>query len=148
MQKVWRISGISVVWGTLIIGCVMMGSSCAKKIYVPVERVRFERDTLAVIKSRVDTILERDTVRIEQRGDTVLVREVRWRERVRMHSDTVYKSKTDSVSIPVPVEVEKPVEVERPQTFWQKLSGTIGSVVIIFALTLFLIRLLRKKYIR
>ena len=96
----------------LLLGCK------AQTMYVPVERKTTEyRD-----QYRLDSVYYRDTVRITQRGDTVLKDVVRWRER--FVRDTVHYTKTDSV----PVIVEKRVEVKVNElTKWQNIRMRIGD---------------------
>ena len=54
-------------------------------------------DTVRVMERSVDTIVERDSVVIERTGDTVTIRQVRWRERVSIIHDTVYQRSVDTV---------------------------------------------------
>lgn len=95
---------------------VMMCSSCRQTEYVAVESVR--TDTVRVKEVRADTLVKSDSTVIRTAGDTVYTD--RWHTvyRVRERADTVYRSRVDS--IPVPYEVVKTVEVEKPLSWWQR----------------------------
>ncbi len=100
----------------LVTALVMTCSSCSRTEYVTVESVR--TDTLRTVRQRTDTLVVRDSTVVRPVGDTVYTD--RWHTvyRVSVNTDTVYRSKTDT--IPVPYEVEKTVEVTRPLTWWQR----------------------------
>lgn len=103
---------------------------CTSTRYVPVETVRelttHTADTLRLVQLRVDTVLERDSVAVIVRGDTVLQTRFRDRLRVQLRHDTVKKVSRDTVTTyierPVPYEVEKRVEVEKRLSWWQKTT--------------------------
>lgn len=92
MRKYIFIMILTGLWAVLSCGCV-------KKIYVPVENVRVLTDTVMSSGRVSDTVIMRDSVRIEQKGDTVY--ETRWhtRERTHIRTDTVYRQHTDTVRI-------------------------------------------------
>ena len=74
----------------------MLLCSCSATKYVPVETVRTEKEE--VTRWRTDTVTQGDTRLIYIKGDTVIDRRERWRERVREVRDTVYVERTDSPS--------------------------------------------------
>ncbi len=120
--------------------CVLCG--CTRKVYVPVERVVVRSDTLRENLVRVDSVMERDSVVVMQRGDTVY--STRWRERVRVRElrDTVYKVLRDSVRCPVPY------PVERKLTSWERAKMSIGgpvAVIVVIVAAIVVIRLLRAR---
>lgn len=96
----------------MMVAAMVLLSGC-KTVYVPVETVR--TDTLMVAHIVTDSVLvdryTRDSVYIHEKDDTVWFEKWhtryvdRWRDRVT--HDTIYKSKTDSVT--VTREVEKPL---------------------------------------
>lgn len=85
----WRGVFVGLCVGLCMVVCVGCGSR-----YVPVhyyherERVRVERDSVYFA----------DTVRIAERGDTVLMEVVKWRTRYKSATDTVVR--VDTVAIP------------------------------------------------
>ena len=106
-----------------------------KTVLVPVEKVKIEyRDRL-----RVDSVYNRDTVNIYERGDTVYLQTIKWRERFKL--DTVSVVRVDS--IPYPVEVVKEVNV---LTKWQRLRLNALNIIaiIIVGYIIIKIRLLQK----
>ena len=91
-----------------------------KTVLVPVEKVKIEyRDRL-----RVDSVYNRDTVNIYERGDTVFLHTIKWRERFKL--DTVSVVRIDS--IPYPVEVV--TEVNK-LTKWQRLRLNALNIIAI-----------------
>lgn len=111
----------------LCVAALIIGG-CTSTRYVPVESVRetttHTTDTLRLVQLRVDTVLERDSVAVVVRGDTVLQTRFRDRLRVQLRHDTVRAASRDTVAVyierPVPYEVEKRVEVEKPLSWWQR----------------------------
>ena len=104
-------------------------ASCTTTKYVEVERV--SHDTTYVSKHSRDSIYLHDSVHVKEKGDTVWVERwhTQWRERTK--TDTVYKSRVDSVPAPYPV--DKRVEVEKQLTWWQTLQIWLGRIVLALA---------------
>lgn len=97
-------------------------ASCAPR-YVPVhhyhetERVKVERDSVHYT----------DTVRIAERGDTVLVEVVKWRTRYKTATDTLVK--VDTIQIP-PQLLAQP---EKKRIPW--LAYIVTTIFIVMSLT-------------
>ena len=97
---------------------------------VATESVRASHDTVRVAAQRVDTFKTGDTLRVyvRERGDTVTVwrDRVRWRTQVREMHDTVWASRTDTVT-----RVER-VTVGRPRArgdwMWPMAAGVLAGV--------------------
>ena len=101
-------------------------ASCTTTKFVEVERV--SHDTTYVSKHSRDSIYLHDSIHVKEKGDTVTIERwhTQWRERT--NTDTVYKSRVDSVPVPYPV--EKRVEVEKQLTWWQTLQIWLGRIVL------------------
>lgn len=94
-----------------------------KTVLVPVEKVKIEyRDRL-----RIDSVYNRDTVNIYERGDTVYLHTIKWRERFRF--DTVSVVRTDS--IPYPVEVVTEVNKLTKWQRWRLNALNILALIIV-----------------
>lgn len=97
---------------TVMIGVMiasMLGTtSCTKRIYVPVETVRVMADSTRRVIVRTDTILQRDSILLVMRGDTVIKEVWRFRDRTAIHHDTVFSQRQDSIAVPRVIEVERP----------------------------------------
>lgn len=112
---------VCVVIGWVLIAVLaVMCIGCKSVHYVPVETVR--TDTCYVNKIRTDSVYVRDSVVVERGGDTIKVTAWRWRERYVVQRDTIYRSKTDSVAVPYPV--------ERNLSRWEKTKQDIGGIAI------------------
>lgn len=112
---------VCVVIGWVLIAVLaVMCIGCKSVQYVPVETVR--TDTCYVNKIRTDSVYVRDSVVVDRGGDTIKVTAWRWRERYVVQRDTIYRSKTDSVAVPYPV--------ERNLSRWEKTKQDIGGIAI------------------
>lgn len=114
MQKLARHTATIALLATL--------ASCAPR-YIPVnhyietERVKVERDSVHYT----------DTVRIAERGDTVLVEVVKWRTRYKTATDTLVK--VDTVQLP-PQLIAQP---EKKRIPW--LAYIVTTIFIVMSLT-------------
>ena len=94
-----------------------------KTVLVPVEKVKIEyRDRL-----RIDSVYNRDTVNIYERGDTVYLHTIKWRERFKF--DTVSVVRVDS--IPYPVEVIQEVNKLTKWQRWRLNALNIIAIIIV-----------------
>lgn len=107
MKKIhpnWPIIVCLCLWATLLILC-----SCSKKNYVPVESVRI--DTFVRSAVRVDSVRLTDSVHVVERmqGDTfyIIKTKTQWRDRLQLRVDTVYRSKTDTITRVVEVQANR-----------------------------------------
>lgn len=123
------------MWELLVIGLLTMAVGCCRQVYVPVEH--HTTDTLRAIKERIDSIVERDSVYVEVRGDTLLREVWRWRTSTKLRTDTIYRTRTDTVPVVVPVERKPKVGVKT-----QIASGILWTVrgCIILFIVIWLIR--------
>ena len=115
----------------LIVLLLLIISGCkTKTVLVPVEKVKIEyRDRL-----RIDSVYNRDTVNVYERGDTVFLQTIKWRERFKI--DTVSVVRVDS--IPYPVEVVREVNV---LTKWQRLRLNALNIIAIIIVCYVIIKI-------
>lgn len=118
-------------------------NSCSTQRVVTVERRT--TDTMMMLNSIRDSIYLHDSIYIIDfvRTDTVFRTVERWHTqyRDRWQHDTIYKSRTDSVPVPVPT----PVEVPAKLTWWQQTRMHIGGIVLA-VLGLYIAFILIKKF--
>ena len=105
------------------IGLCCLFGSCTTTKYVPV--VEYHTDTLYQNHVQHDSIHVRDSVDFHEyvKGDTVTIEKWHWRDRWRdrVSHDTIYQSKTDTVTVEaVPRHTEK-------LTKWQKTRIKIAN---------------------
>lgn len=108
----------------LALAAVLSGCKRIEYVQVPVEKVR--TDTAYVSKVDRDSIYLRDSIYVMEKGDTVTVWKFRYLYRDKTVRDTIFRSRTDSIQIPVVVEKEL--------TRWQKAKLDIGGIAIGIAL--------------
>ncbi len=110
------------LWALTLIAFMLAG--CSRKVYVPVESVRTECRDRVQMQTRVDSILQRDSVAVYVNGDTVRI--TQWRDRVKYRDrevhDTILSVRRDSVAVPYPV--------ERELTRWEKTKMDFGGMAI------------------
>lgn len=112
---------------------IMALCGCSTVRYLPATHDSVRTDTLWVSALRVDSVVERDSIVVVTRGDTVY--KTAWRDRYRYLrlTDTVYRAVCDSVY------VERVVEVEKPPSRWQKFKDyilmTVGLLAMICIVT-------------
>ena len=119
--------GALVTWLALMLlamAALMLSGGCTRKVYVPTEHIVYSTDTVYEAVLRVDSVIQRDSVAVVQKGDTVLITRYRDRYRVKERTDTVYKAKTDSVR------VREPYPVERELTKWEQTKMDFGGMAI------------------
>lgn len=131
MRTYWRIV-IGTLWGVLMCALLhVLLSGCASH-RVTVGGSTHRTDTVYRMNMVRDTVLVKDSVLVSifSAGDTVYkTREVwRWRDRVNVRVDTVYKNavRVDTVRVPV--------AVERKLSWWERtverpLQQIIGAFV-------------------
>lgn len=110
--------------------------SCRSIQYVPVETVR--HDSLLVIKSHRDSIYHRDSIFVIERGDTRIVYRNRYLYRDRYLTDTVFRSVTDTLSVPYPV--------EKQLSRWQQLKLAFADVALLALIAILLLWIVRKRF--
>ena len=112
--------GIILLFTLLLSGC-----KTTEYIKVPVETIRTE------YKVQKDSIYLHDSINVytETKGDTVYITKLKYKIKETFKTDTVLKRD----SIPVIVEVEKVVEVNKLHS-WQKTLMWIGGVGVLVLL--------------
>lgn len=124
IRFVWTVILLAILIVFLLTGCR------TKTILVPVDKVKIEYKE----RLRVDSIYNRDTVKIYGRNDTIFKDVIKWRERFR--TDTLRIVKTDS--IPYPVEVVREVNV---LTRWQRWRLNALNVLVLIIVVYLVIRI-------
>lgn len=113
------------IWLPVVLMALLL-AGCKSVKYVPVteyhDRYVSRTDTML----RVDSVYLHDSVSVMMRGDTVFTTKTRYKDRLKY----VYNTKTDTVavhdSIPYPVKVE----VERKETWLEKVTDTAGKAAL------------------
>ena len=116
-------------------------SGCTTTKYVTVPE--YHTDTLRQVTVRHDSVMVHDSIRVSEKGDTVLIEKWHTQYRDRWRTDTVYQSKRDS--IPYPVEVIK--EVPAQLTWWQQTRLHLANILLYLLLIVGIIYV-GKKHIK
>lgn len=111
-------------WRGVFVGVCMVVCVGCRSRYVPVHYYH-ERESVRVER---DSVHFADTVRIAERGDTVLVEVVKWRTRYRSATDTVVR--VDTVAIPRELVVQP---APKRQPWWRRWLTAIGALVVVGA---------------
>lgn len=94
--------------------------SCRSVEYVPRETIK--HDTTYINKLIKDSIYLKDSVYIHSKNDTVFVEKYKYQYIDKVVRDTSYVVKSDTISVPYPV--------EKRLTRWQQLKLDIGGISI------------------
>ena len=115
MQRLARLLATILFFG-IVAGCALR--------YVPVhhyhevERIKVERDS----------IYNSDTVRIAERGDTVLLEVVKWRTRYKTATDTLIR--VDTVQLPPEILTQPAPKPRHSKLLWS--FAVIGMLAILY----------------
>ena len=109
------ITSLAIVLGILSVGC--------KEIRY-VSTPEYHRDTIRVTDTRVDSVTRYDSICVRIENDTLYIEKVRYRDRYRNIRDSVYISKTDTIT------VVKEVEMEKTLTFRDRFKIRFGGYAI------------------
>lgn len=110
----------TLIWLAIMVVLVALLSGCKSIQYVPVETVK--TDTLYKSIYQRDSIHVHDSVTIREKGDTVIFEHWRTKYVDRLLRDTVYRSKTDSIAVPYPV--------ERKLSKWEQVCIDYGKIML------------------
>lgn len=110
--------------------------SCTRTVYQDREVVR--HDSIYVTALSVDTILQRDSIHVLERGDTVYKTIQKYVYKVKERRDTCYVQRTDTVLQTETKEVQKTVR----KNDWLEL---VGGATVAFLIGFFFAPLVRKK---
>ena len=111
--------------------------------YVPIESVRY--DSVMIEKLMRDSVFVRDSVYLQEKGDTIY----KYKDRFVY----VYKNRVDTFFAEKIREIEVPVPVERKLSWWERVKleyaewviAVIVAVALIYALRQWLARKIRKE---
>jgi hypothetical protein len=125
----------------LLIAIAFSACRSEKTVYVPIESVRI--DSIYTVKVSRDTLMQRDSIYVYEKGDTLRIE--RWHTRYQsiIKVDTLYINRTDTISVPYPV--------EKQLSRWQQIKqDTGGAALLLLALCIIAAAVLwlLKKYRR
>lgn len=125
----------------MILSAVVMVSCKTKEVVTVTEH---HTDTLRLVQHHRDSIYLHDSTFVREyiQGDTVRIVTEMWhtKYRDRLKTDTIYRSRTDSVPVPYPVIKE----VKKPLNFFEKAMMGIGIASIV-GLLFYLFILFKKR---
>ena len=109
---------------------VLLLAGCSPRV---ITRIEVQRDTTYITNHTRDSVYVRDSVFMKEyvKGDTVyqIKYRDRWRERIKEVHDTSYISKTDSVQVVVPVEVEKRLPLSKRIKLWAFFPLVLATLI-------------------
>lgn len=106
--------------GLLVIVLFCLLTSCRTQIqYVPLETVR--TDSLFSNSVLIDSVFIHDSISVTQKGDSVIEYRYRYIYKYKDRVDTLYITRTDTIRVPYPVEIEKKL------TVWQRAKVEVGG---------------------
>jgi hypothetical protein len=124
--------------------CVILQCCSTQKQATTTERVVVQRDSIYKTLVQHDTLMQRDSVYIEHKGDTVYQYKYRYLYRTQLSRDTIFAERTDTVR------VTKPIYIEKKLTKWQSIKQEVGGIaisamlIVLIAAVVWLIKKYRK----
>lgn len=117
----------------MMVAVVIIACGCTRKVYVPVDRYHIVKDSVERVRMLRDSVIMRDSIYVDMRGDTLLREVYRWRVRDRYLRDTVRQVVRDTVVVREVTEVEE----KETDSFTRKVkkSVTWGVMIILLLLT-------------
>ena len=131
-------------WYLYLILLLIMYFFCeCRTEYVPIESVRY--DSVMIEKLMRDSVFVRDSVYLQEKGDTVFKYKDRFVYVYKIRVDTFFAEKIREVEVPVPV--------ERKLTWWERVKlnyaewviAVLVAIALVCALRQWLARKIRKE---
>ncbi len=123
------------VIATFIVAC----TSCKTTKYIPIETTKIEyRDNFLR-----DSIIHYDSVYVKDKGDTLILEHYKYLFKNKILKDSIYLN--DTIHIPYPVEVVKPVKASLSS--WQNFQLWCGRITLILVVLIaFYLSIKSKKF--
>jgi hypothetical protein len=136
-ENILRNAAVILVLALLALFVLTLFGGCTTVKTVDVERVR--TDTVWQKQTLRDSIYleQNDSIVLQTKGDTVTVDRWHWRDRWRdrVKTDTIYKSKTDTVT-----EIRVTETRGTTLTWWQKVRMWIGTAALVLLVLLVVVK--------
>jgi hypothetical protein len=132
---------IKLLFITIVMTAAILAGCRSQTIYVPVETTR--TDSIYINRQRVDTLMLRDSVFVEHKGDTTYLYKYKFLYKTKLSVDTIYIERIDSIQVPYPV--------EKSLSKWQQLKLDLsdfafgGLLFVIVALVIYILIRTRNK---
>ena len=122
MEEMNRNIDIDIKKWLMMLAAMVLLTGCKTIEYVPVETVRTDTVKIAHIVTDSVYVERHDSIVSYVKGDTVTIEKWHWRDRWRdcVKTDTVYKSRVDTVTVAVP-------QQQTELTKWQKTRIKIAN---------------------
>lgn len=172
-MNVIRFQSVVTLVSILLAGMISVG--CARKAYVPIQTITTDSvssvvaDTLShVVKEKEvverqtiirDTIVIRDSIviKVSEDGNVISKEVYRDREHNSSRQDAIawHRQQIDSLKAlreeilahSGKESIEKPVEVERPATMWERIAQRTGVTISVLLIFIVIVFILRKRLI-
>ena len=115
---------------TKMLFVILLLPSCTRTVYQERETVR--HDSIYIAAVSVDTVMQRDSIHVVERGDTVTTTIYKYIYKVRERTDTCYVQHTDTVMMTETKEVTKTVKKKD----WASIIGALCIGILIGIITL------------
>lgn len=117
-----------VFWAAIIFALLSLLGGCSKNVVDVVEKVRV--DSVYIGRTEKEVMVQRDSVLIKEKGDTIY--EYRWKvvDRLVEKRDTMWRERVDSIPVVKVVEKEKKVVPKVAWCGWGLLVLFVGGVLV------------------
>ena len=121
MDDGFRAPETALVLAVLLAAYLLLFCGCSRTVYIPVETVR--TDSVRITQVQKDSIHVTDSVYVIQRADTVFREHWNTVYRETVRNDTAYMERTDTISVPYPIEANL--------TAWQRTRMRLGETLLV-----------------
>lgn len=127
---------------------ISVATSCTRTVYVPVHNQSVSEYSHQHIAASVDTVIQRDTVTLTLSvdGDTIRQYVTRWRDRIRIVTDTVTISSTDTIFrqtvIPAPAQATQKQNIP----ILYRLLAALGIILMVPTIAWIFVKIIKHKF--
>ena len=114
---------------TKMVMVILLLSSCTRTVYQERDVVR--HDSIYIAAVSVDTIMQRDSIHVVERGDTVTTTIYKYLYKVRERIDTCYIERTDTMTR---IETKEVMKTVRKRDWLSIIGALVAGIVIGFVI--------------
>ena len=123
----WRLCHFRVL--SKMVFAILLLSSCTRTVYQERDVVR--HDSIYIAAVSVDTIMQRDSIHVVERGDTVTTTIYKYLYKVRERIDTCYIERTDTMTR---IETKEVMKTVRKRDWLSIIGALVAGIVIGFVI--------------
>ena len=121
----------------MVVNILLMSITCSCTRTVYQDHDVIHHDSIYVTAQSVDTILQRDSVHVLERGDTVRITEYKYIYKVKERTDTFFRDRVDTFLMKKNIVKYKTKTVKKKDWEFVVISFFLGLILGVFSLPIF-----------